>query len=176
MTSAPALPAGVRLRPLTPADAHALAPLNDAATPAVPITAPDDLARLIALSALPLGLDRAGRLVGFVLALEPGADYDSENYRFFEERGVPSMYVDRIVVSESERGSGLGQALYAAVFEAARERGFAEVTCEVNLDPPNPGSLAFHGRLGFQQVGEQATKGGTVTVALLAAPVSGRGS
>jgi predicted GNAT superfamily acetyltransferase len=43
------------------------------------------------------------------------------------------------------------------------------VTCEVNLDPPNPESLAFHARLGFARVGEQETKGGSVTVALLAA-------
>jgi uncharacterized protein len=164
------------LRPLSSADADELAPLNDAAAPAVPITSPADLARLITLSALPLGVERDGRLVGFVLALAPGADYDSENYRFFENRGVASMYVDRIVIGESERGSGLGQALYAEVFDAARRRGFPEVTCEVNLDPPNPGSLAFHGRLGFRQVGEQATKGGAVTVALLAAPVTERTS
>jgi hypothetical protein len=31
--------------------------------------------------------------------------------------------------------------------------------------------LVFHARLGFERVGEQATKGGSVTVALLAAPI-----
>jgi predicted GNAT superfamily acetyltransferase len=45
------------------------------------------------------------------------------------------------------------------------------VTCEVNLDPPNPRSLAFHERLGFREVGRQATKGGAFTVVLLAAAV-----
>ena len=160
------------LRRLTAADADELTPLNDAASPAVPITAAAELARLITLAALPLGLERDGRLAGFVLALAPGAAYDSENYRFFEGRGVASLYVDRIVIAESERGAGIGQVLYAAVFDEARTRGFSEVTCEVNLDPPNPGSLAFHARLGFRQVGEQATKGGSVTVALLAAPVA----
>lgn len=49
----------------------------------------------------------------------------------------------------------------------------AEATREVNLDPPKPGSLAFHRRLGFASVGEQATTGGSVTVTLLAASVGG---
>ena len=165
------LPEGVTLRPLVAADADALAPLNDAAAPAVPITAPADLARLLELAGLALGLERDGRLVGFVIAMHPGAAYASENYRWFEARGTGHVYVDRIVVAESERGRGLGPVLYDAVFGEARRLGHPEVTCEVNLDPPNPGSLAFHSRLGFAQIGTQATKGGSVVVALLAAPV-----
>ncbi len=168
------LPEGVTLRPLVAADADALAPLNDAAAPAVPITAPADLARLLDLAGLALGLERDGRLVGFVIAMPPGAAYDSENYRYFESRGVDHLYVDRIVIAADERGTGLGAVLYAAVFSAARQQGRLEVTCEVNLDPPNPGSLAFHERLGFRSVGTQATKGGAVTVSLLAAPVGAR--
>jgi uncharacterized protein len=105
--------------------------------------------------------------------MRPGADYESENYAFFEARGVDHLYVDRIVVAASERGAGLGAVLYEAVFAAAAAEGRREVTCEVNLDPPNPGSLAFHERLGFRSVGTQATKGGTVTVSLLAAAVPG---
>jgi predicted GNAT superfamily acetyltransferase/ubiquinone/menaquinone biosynthesis C-methylase UbiE len=165
----PDLPEGVRLRPLTIADAEQLQPLNDAASPAVPITAAADLANLIGMSALAIGVERAGRLVGFVLAVPPGAAYPSENYRFFESRDVDHLYVDRIVIGEGERGRGLGALLYDAVFEAAREQGRAEVTCEVNLDPPNPGSMAFHRRLGFRELGSQPTKGGSVTVALLSA-------
>lgn len=169
--ASPSLPEGVTLRPLSAADAPALALLNDAAAPAVPVTAPDDLARLIALAGLALALERDGRLVGFVIAMTPGADYESENYVFFESRGIDHLYVDRIVIDAAERGTGLGAALYAAVFAAARQQDRREVTCEVNLDPPNPASLAFHERLGFRSVGTQATKGGAVTVTLLAAPV-----
>ena len=61
--------------------------------------------------------------------------------------------------------------LYSAVFDAAQEEGRAEVTCEVNLQPPNPRSLSFHERLGFREVGRQSTKGGAFTVILMAAPV-----
>lgn len=164
-------PAGRRVRPLSAADASELQPLNDAAAPAVPITAASELETLIGLSALALGIEHEGHLVGFVLALPPGAAYESENYRYFESRDVDHLYVDRIVIDEAERGRGLGAVLYDAVFAAAREQGRAEVTCEVNLDPPNPGSLAFHRRLGFRELGSQPTKGGSVTVALLSAPL-----
>jgi predicted GNAT superfamily acetyltransferase/ubiquinone/menaquinone biosynthesis C-methylase UbiE len=169
--SARPLPDGVSLRPLTVADADELVALNDAAAPAVPITPAPQLARLIGLAELALGLERDGRLVGFVIAMSPGAAYESENYAYFEARGVDHLYVDRIVIAETERGRGLGVLLYDAVFAEARSHGRREVTCEVNLDPPNPGSLAFHERLGFRPVGTQATKGGAVTVSLLAAAV-----
>jgi hypothetical protein len=167
----PSPPAGVILRPLVASDAEALTVLNDAAAPAVPVTLPADIAELLRIAALAVGLERDGRLVGFVLAMAPGADYDSENYAYFESRAVDHLYVDRIVVAESERGSGLGAVLYGAVFAEARRGLRREVTCEVNLNPPNPRSLAFHQRLGFRSVGTQTTKGGAVTVTLLAAPV-----
>lgn len=170
--SAARLPDDLRLVPLTVQDAPRIAPLNDAAHPAVPVTSSDDLAALVGLAALALGIEsERGELVGFVFAVAPGAPYDSENFGFFEQRGVDSLYVDRIVIAESQRGRGLGPVLYERVFALAREQGRAEVTCEVNLDPPNPGSLAFHARLGFTAIGSQPTKGGTVTVQLMAAPV-----
>ena len=105
--------------------------------------------------------------------MDPGLDYASENYRWFSERGDSFVYIDRVVVAEEARGTGIGRALYDAVFERAREHGRAEVDCEVNVRPENPQSLAFHARLGFEKLGEQETKGGAYRVALLAAPAAG---
>ena len=109
-----------RVRPLVAADAARLQPLNDAAAPAVPITSARDLTTLVALAALALGVERddgegENALVGFVLALAPGAAYESENYRFFESRDVDHLYVDRIVIAESERGRGYGKSLLSAL-------------------------------------------------------------
>jgi len=165
----------MRLRPLTPADLPQLVELNNGAVPAVPTTLIDEMTALLATSDLAFGVvdgtDDA-RLHGFLIGMRPGSDYDSENYRFFEGRGGDFLYVDRIVVAEEARGRRIGQLLYARVFELARAEGRTEVTCEVNLDPPNPGSLVFHGRLGFAEVAQQSTKGGTVRVSLMAAPVA----
>jgi predicted GNAT superfamily acetyltransferase len=75
------------------------------------------------------------------------------------------------VLAQRLQGQGIGPRLYDAVEEAARAEGASEITCEVNVRPANPGSLAFHARLGFVEVGRQETKGGTTEVALLARPV-----
>ena len=162
----------MKLRPIEPADLPAVLTLNDAAYPAVPISSVGELAELLAFDGFSFAVigDQDESLLAFLIGLRPGNAYASENYRYFETRSSDYLYVDRIVVAEAARGQRVGQALYEAVFELARAEGRAEVDCEVNLDPPNPGSLAFHARLGFERVGEQATKGGAVTVALLAAP------
>ncbi|MBC7725250.1 MAG: GNAT family N-acetyltransferase [Burkholderiaceae bacterium] len=164
------------IRNLTPADTDRLEELNDAAVPAVPPTSAAEFVVLVHECDVALGIadDVDGALVGFLIAFEPGSDYASENYRFFQDRGTDSLYVDRIVVDEEQRGRGIGQRLYDRVFQLARTAGRAEVTCEVNVDPPNPGSLAFHARLGFIEVGRQSTKGGTVRVALLVASARSR--
>jgi predicted GNAT superfamily acetyltransferase len=162
------------LRALTAADAPQITDLNNAAVPAVPEMTEEDLDALRQMADVALAVideERPQQVLGFVLAMHPGSPYDSENYRWFEQRGGNGLYVDRIVVDGALRGRGLGQVLYASVFGAAEAEGRSEVTCEVNIDPPNPGSLAFHSRLGFTEVGRQATKGGSVVVALLAAPL-----
>jgi predicted GNAT superfamily acetyltransferase len=40
--------------------------------------------------------------------------------------------------------------------------------CEVNVRPRNETSLAFHEAIGFREVGQQDTDGGTKRVSLLA--------
>jgi predicted GNAT superfamily acetyltransferase len=158
-------------------DATDLTPLlamNNGAIPAVNLLDENELLDLVSMahSAVIVVDDASPREpLGLVITLTTGNDYDSENYRWFEERGGDFLYVDRIVVHQGMRGRGLGQILYERVFAEAELAGLVEVTCEVNLDPPNPGSLAFHDRLGFVQLGEQVTKGGSVKVALLSAPV-----
>ena len=160
------------LRPFSPGDLDALVAINDDAYPAVPITPPSELADLIASSRLTLVADDEHGAAGFIVALEPGLDYASENYTWFSARSNDFLYVDRIVLAPRLQGQGVGPLLYGAVEDAARADGASEITCEVNVRPPNPGSLAFHARLGFTEVGRQQTKGGTTEVALLAKPVA----
>lgn len=164
----------VTIRPWRDDDLDALLRINTDAVPAVNLIPASELARLVSLSTVTLVADD-GAPGGFVILLPPGQPYDSENYRWFSARadaaGSSFLYVDRVAVAERLRDRGVGSLLYAGVFEAARAAGVAEVTAEVNLRPPNPGSLRWHLRQGFVQVGTQLTKGDSVEVALLAAPV-----
>ncbi|MFD1720395.1 GNAT family N-acetyltransferase [Amnibacterium endophyticum] len=161
------------IRPLENADLAAVVALNNAAQPAVPPVDRGGLAELTVLASVAVVAEEVpGEPLGFLIAMDPGVDYASENYRWFMQRGGSFVYVDRIVVTPSAKGRGVGRALYGAAFDRAREHGLDEVTCEVNVRPANPDSLAFHERLGFRRLEEQETKGGAYRVALLAAPAS----
>lgn len=146
--------------------------LNQAHVPHVGSLDEARLTDILAEASLALGArDELGELGGFVLVLGPGAVYDSPNYQWFAQRYDDFRYVDRIAVRSGSHRGGLGRQLYTAVFDHARAVAAPVVTAEVNVDPPNPVSSAFHDSMGFTEVGRQETYGGSVTVALLAAPV-----
>jgi predicted GNAT superfamily acetyltransferase len=162
----------LRMRVMSEADIPAALALNNAAQPAMNPLTEDDMRELFSYSDIALvGINHQRELIAFLICLSMGKPYTSENYRWFEERGVRHLYVDRVVVAPSAKGTGIGTALYESVFAHARQIGANEVTAEVNLDPPNPGGVAFHERLGFRRLAEQSTRGGTVHVALMARSV-----
>jgi uncharacterized protein len=165
--------ASLRLRSIESGDLVVVAALNDAEVPRVSPLGVDGLAALLpACDLAVLAEDADGAVAGFVLAIAPGSAYASLNYRWFEARGTDHLYVDRIVVAPSHRRRGVAGVLADAVEQRARAAGRVEVTCEVNVAPPNPGSMAFHRARGFVEVGRQDTTGGTITVALLARPLA----
>jgi uncharacterized protein len=100
---------------------------------------------------------------GYLITFDQDADYNSVNFAWFKARYDRFVYVDRVVVAAHARGRGVARAFYEALLDAARLAGHTRVVCEVNLDPPNPGSVAFHARLGFVEVG-QALLGNGKTV------------
>jgi len=95
-----------------------------------------------------------------LVAFDQDAAYDSPNFLWFRARFDRFVYVDRVVVAARTRGGGLARRLYAAVGRAAAEAGHDHLVCEVNLDPPNPASDAFHDALGFAEAGRGQAPGG----------------
>ncbi|NRG17681.1 GNAT family N-acetyltransferase [Rhizobiales bacterium] len=146
------------IRPAEPRDIENLIAINEAAVPAVNSLEAAELARLIAMSARTLVSERNEKPAGFVLCLDETADYDSRNFLWLKRNFERFFYVDRIAVSPEARGLGLGEKLYDALVGETSADGTcagAPLTCEVNERPPNPGSLRFHKRLGFLEVGRQ---------------------
>ena len=135
--------------------------LNNAHAADLSWLTPDEFRQLIATGFRVTRLDTADALM---IALDQTADYASPNFQWFRARYPRFVYVDRVVVSENARGRGAGRALYEDLFEAARAAGHTVVSCEVNLDPPNPVSDAFHARMGFTRVGEEAIHDGSKRV------------
>lgn len=112
-------------------------------------------------------------IVGFCLVLGPTSAYDSVNYRWFTERHTDFLYLDRVAFDASYQGRGLGTQLYGEV-DRLMAGGAGHLALEVNLDPPNVGSLAFHARRGFIEVGQQDTPYG-IRVSMQMRPVVSTG-
>lgn len=157
----------IGLREASAADIEALHRLNERAVPNVNGITSDQVRWFLDVASYFRVAELDASMAGFLIGLEPGIPYDSLNYRWFLQHYPEFVYVDRIVIAESARRRGVGRVLYEDFAEFGRSRA-PVMTCEVNLRPPNPGSMEFHRALGFAQVGTQDTEGGTKTVALLA--------
>src|SRR4051794_8871944 len=84
--------------------------------------------------------ERAGQVVGYAYAT---AFNERPAYRWSTSVSV--------YLAEDARGQGVGRALYEALFERLRERGFRKACAGITL--PNEASVALHERLGFELVG-----------------------
>ena len=147
--------------------------LNQGAVPHVGSLTLNNLRTLIGQTCYARMVVVEQELAGFMLALAPGQPYQSPNYRWFCERYESFVYVDRIAVADAFHGRGIGKALYQDLQQAAG--GAARITCEVNLVPPNPSSIAFHHKLGFVEVGQQDIDGRSKRVSLLCKDLSAVG-
>lgn len=159
------------VRDATPSDFDSILQLNSAW---VHYTSPLDASRIAALhsqAAWHRVVDVSGDVGAFLLALGPGATYDSPNYRWFDSRYADFLYIDRVVVSSACQRLGLGAALYHDAQARATACGYGCLVCEVDIDPPNPSSIAFHDRCGFIEVGTQSISDGAKRVSLRQLPL-----
>ncbi len=127
-----------------------------------------DSARLHALivQGFHIGLRNRGR-DAFLIAFDQDAISASPNFQWFKSRFPRFVYIDRVIVAPGKRGRGLARALYGELFAAAAQAEHRLVGCEVNVEPPNPVSDAFHEALGFAEVGRAALYGGDKVVRYL---------
>ena len=160
----------MNIRPMTIDDLPAAVELNNAAVPALSVADKTKMTALVANALLSLVAEHEGEVVGFCINFGPGADYSSINYRWFCERFDDFVYLDRIAVADHARNMGIGAALYASVQDQII--GCPWLFCEVNLRPRNDGSLRFHERIGFVEVGQQETDYGFL-VSMLAKDLRG---
>ena len=148
--------------------AAALLDLNNAHATELSWLAPETLNHLLGMA---WRTWRIGRADGLMIALDETADYDNPNHRWFRARYDRFVYVDRIVVAQHARGKGTARRLYEALIGEAIAAGHARIVCEVNLDPPNPQSDAFHAALGFEAVATASIRDGAKTVRYLVRPL-----
>ncbi len=145
----------MQIRPATSADFPQILALN---TESVHFLSPLNIERLQLLdgqAAYHRVLEIDGAITAFLLAFREGSTYDSPNYGWFARRYAQFLYIDRVVVSATHHGRGIGKQFYADLIAFARSSGVERVTCEFDLDPPNAVSQRFHAGFGFDEVGTQ---------------------
>ncbi len=138
----------MRIRDLAPADLSSVLRLNNAHAAEVNALGEEALAARVRAAARARVIEDG---LGVLIAFDERTPPQGANHAWFLAREPAFVYVDRIVVDAAGRGRGLARALYDDLAGFAGPR---PMCCEVNLIPPNPGSLAFHARLGFVEAGE----------------------
>ena len=142
--------------------------INNANTPGVSELTMSELHTDFKNSLHALAIDNEhGEVCAFCITFAQDAPDGGDNHRWFVERYESFVYLDRIAIDPNHQNRGLGALLYQAVEH--KMLGSVEhslLCCEVNLVPPNPGSLRFHQRIGFTEVGQHSPQQGYV-VALL---------
>jgi predicted GNAT superfamily acetyltransferase len=144
------------IRFLTPNDFEEVLNINNMNVPALGILSLEKLRYLFTHALHSLVVDQ-GTILGFCITFAPHAPYDSPNYQWFCNRYEQFIYLDRIAFVPDAQGLGLGKLLYRHIEHLMQEANLPyPLCCEVNLEPPNPGSLRFHQSIGFTEVGQLA--------------------
>ena len=142
-----------RIRDLAALDYSAVLAINNAAVPAMNMLDMDALDWLVTNASYARVSESSAAIHAFLIGLAPGTGYQSVNYQWFSRNYAEFLYVDRSAVANDAQRLGHGSALYDDLVTFARGK-WPRIVAEVNLHPPNPGSVKFHERHGFTGVGE----------------------
>ena len=151
------------------ADLSRVLEINNANTPGVSELTQSELETDIKNCLHALAIDNEqGDVCAFCITFDPCAPDAGANHQWFAERYKSFVYLDRIAIDSNHQNRGLGALLYQSVEQhMLRSAEHSLLCCEVNLEPPNPGSLRFHKRIGFTEVGQRGN-GKAYQVVLLA--------
>ena len=138
------------MRAIEPADIAALIAMNNANHVEVGFAGPGAFQGWLGVAVVATASGPIGDPDAFLIAFDHRTPPQGPNHAWFLARGGEFLYVDRVCVHPRARRRGLARALYEDLF---RRAGPTLVCCEVNFDPPNPVSEAFHAALGFVEVG-----------------------
>jgi predicted GNAT superfamily acetyltransferase len=141
----------MRLRPIEPRDHAFVLALNRIHEHLTAPLSQDRLLELLGWADRADVIEADGTPAGFVFTFASGGpSYDSANYLEFRRLFAEFTYLDRIVIDSAFQRRGLGSAVYDDLETTARSR----MVLEVNIDPPNEPSLAFHEARGYRPVAE----------------------
>ena len=103
----------------------------------------ESLKKIIDNQATPIfvGVDSCGQLAGYCFCVVE--DHSESN----NMAPVKTLYIDDLCVDENHRGNHVGQTIFNAVKNYAKENGFYNIT--LNVWCCNPGAMKFYESLGM---------------------------
>ena len=132
--------------------------LNQENTPEVgSIRSVDSFASLLNKSSINLLIKYKKEPIGFIICFRENSEYESLNYKYFDQNKEKFLYIDRVLIKSNYRRMGLGTRVYKYLDEIAAKE-LLPICCEVNSIPLNQISLNFHAKNGFMEVGERDFK------------------
>ena len=132
--------------------------LNQENTPEVgSIRSTKSFASLLDKSSINLLIEHSKQPIGFVICFRENLEYESLNYKFFNETKQKFLYIDRVVIQSDYRRMGFGTRVYKYIDGLAAKE-LLPICCEVNSIPLNQISLNFHVKNGFIEIGERDFK------------------
>ena len=164
------------VRDIEIADLPRVLEINNTNTPGVSELKLSELEVDLSNSLHALAIDNEyGEVCAFCITFDPGAPDAGDNHRWFAERYESFVYLDRIAIDSNHQNRGLGALLYQSVEQhMLKSAEHSLLCCEVNLEPPNPGSLRFHQRIGFTEVGQSIPEYANYRVSYLSKSISER--
>jgi predicted GNAT superfamily acetyltransferase len=142
------------IRDIEPRDLEPLIALNNAYAAEVNALTIDGFMRALQVARTARvmeGLEGVEGAQAFVMAFDEKTPPQGPNHAWFLARRPAFLYVDRLVVAAQAQRRGLARQLYQDLVRIADG---CPLCCEVNIDPLNSVSLAFHAKLGFVACGE----------------------
>jgi predicted GNAT superfamily acetyltransferase len=164
----------IDIRPAQQADIPSIIAINTAGRPGVYPLTPEMVAAALASASYFMVAELHGQVAGYLIGYTAQDSCEGDEFAWFQSHLPRFLYIDQVAVAPASRRSGIGAHLYAQAAANAQTLGLPALVCEVNLDPPNPASVQFHTRLGFQEVGVLTVADGrTVSLRLKKFPMSG---
>jgi uncharacterized protein len=142
----------IEIKSISQTDVVGILAINNREVPNVNELDGHDLQKIIGMSYTSKVVLQDSHPAGFLIALDAHSAYESENYKWFQQRYKNFIYIDRIVVHQAFHGKGIGKSLYFDLIDRCKQDRYASMCCEVNLRPCNERSLKFHHSVGFFEI------------------------
>ena len=152
-------------RNATSEDYERILAINQESLPGVAVLDRDYFEVLIKICEYFRVIEVDSEVAGYIFAMDQDASYDAEEFQWFGHHLSENFfYIDQVAIGQGWRNNGFGRLLYKDLEEYAVKNSVSILACEVNYDPPNEESQAFHRQLGFREIGRMDTRGLTVSM------------